>query len=99
MVFSPISHLIQSDEVIIVPDGELLLVPYGALMDQNSGYLSERLRIRLVPSLTSLKLLAECPEEHHSTSSALLVGDPWWKVSVSRKKESASFQPPKGRWR
>ena len=92
VVFSPISHLIQSDEVIIVPDGELLLVPYGALMDQNSGYLSERLRIRLVPSLTSLKLLAECPEEHHSTSSALLVGDPWVE-SVRIKKKRVSQLP------
>ena len=31
----------------------------------------------MAPSLTSLRLLAECPEERHSTSGALLVGDPW----------------------
>ena len=77
MVVGPISHLIQSDEVIMVPDGPLFLVPYAALLDQHSRYLSETLTIRLVPTLTSLKLMTECPEEYHSTSGALLVGDPW----------------------
>ena len=77
VVLGPISHLLQSDEVIIVPDGPLFLVPYAALLDQLSRYLSETLTIRLVPTLTSLKLMAECPEGYHSTSGALLVGDPW----------------------
>ena len=77
VVLGPISHLLQSDEVIIVPDGPLFLVPYAALLDQHSRYLSETLTIRLVPTLTSLKLMTECPEGYHSTSGALLVGDPW----------------------
>ena len=77
VVIAPISHLIKDDELIIVPDGSSFLIPYAALLDQNSRYLSERLRIRLAPSLTSLRLLAECPEDRHSTSGVLLVGDPW----------------------
>ena len=76
VVLGPISHLLQSDEVIIVPEGPLFLVPYAALLDQHSRYLSETLTIRLVPTLTSLKLMTECPEGYHSTSGALLVGDP-----------------------
>ena len=76
MLIGPISHLIQGDEVIIVPDAALFLVPYAALVDQHSRYLSETLRIRLVPTLTSLKLMVECPEEYHRTSGSLLVGDP-----------------------
>ena len=76
VVLGPISHLLQSDEVIIVPDGPLFLVPYAALLDQHSRYLSETLTIRLVPTLTSLRLMTECPDEYHSTSGALLVGDP-----------------------
>ena len=77
VVIAPISHLIKDEELIIVPDGSSFLIPYAALLDQNSRYLSETLRIRLAPSLTSLSLLSECPEERHSTSGALLVGDPW----------------------
>ena len=56
-------------------------------MDQHSKYLSETLRIRLAPSLTSLRLLAECLEGRHSTSGALLVGNPWVEtVRINRKK-------------
>ena len=87
ILVGPISHLLQGDEVILIPDGELLLVPYAALLDQHSRYLSETHRIRLVPSLTSLKLMAECPEGRHGTSGALLVGDPWVKtVRVKGKR-------------
>ena len=72
-----ISHLIEGDELIIVPDRSSFLIPFAALMDQHSRHFSETVRIRLVPSLTSLLLLKECPESGHSTSGALLVGNPW----------------------
>ena len=62
---------------MIVPDGPSFLIPYAALVDQHSRFLSEMLRIRMVPSLNILMLLAECPEKYHSTSGALLVGNPW----------------------
>ena len=77
VVIAPISHLIKDEELIIVPDGSSFLIPYAALLDQNSRYLSETMRIRLSPSLTSLRLLSECPEERHCTDGALLVGNPW----------------------
>ena len=79
-VFASISHWITGDEVILVPDGQSFLIPYGALVDQHSKYLSERLRIRLAPSLTTLRLLTECPEEQNSKFGALLVGNPWVKT-------------------
>lgn len=79
MIISPIADLIDGDEITIVPDGPLFLVPFAALMDPHSKYVSETYRIRLIPSLTSLKLLAECPEGYHCTTGALLVGDPYLK--------------------
>ena len=80
VVIAPISHLIENDELIIIPDGSSFLIPYAALVDQRSRYLSETLRIRLAPSLTSLRLLAKCPERRHGTAGALLVGNPWTKT-------------------
>ena len=78
LIIAPFSHLInRSDELTIVPDGSLFLIPYVSLVDHHSRYLSEKLRIRLAPSLSCLRLLAECPEGYHSTSGALLVGNPW----------------------
>ena len=87
VVIAPISHLIKGDELIIVAHGSSFIIPYAALVDQHSKYLSETLRIRLAPSLTCLKLLAECPEWRHSTSGALLVGNPWVEtVRIDREK-------------
>ena len=86
---APFSNSIEGEELVIVPDGSSFLIPYAALVDQNSRYLSETLRIRLVPSLTSLRLLAECPEDRHSTSGALLVGNPW--VETVRIKDCKPF--------
>ena len=78
----PVADLLHGDEIIIVPDGPLALVPFSAVISQDSKYLSETFRIRLIPSLTSLKLMAECSEGYHSTTGALLVGDPWVGVEV-----------------
>lgn len=77
MLIRPIEELIQGTEIIIVPVGVLFLVPFAALKDQHSKHLSERFRIRLTPSLTSLQLIGKCPERHHCTTGALLVGDPY----------------------
>ena len=75
-IFSPIIKFLKRDELIIVPDGPLGLVPFAAFVDEASRYLSESFRIRMIPSLTSLRLLADCPEDYHSKTGALLVGDP-----------------------
>ena len=48
VVIAPISHLIRGDELIIVPDGPSFLIPYAALVDQHSRFLSETLRIRIL---------------------------------------------------
>ena len=68
VIISPIADVIHGEELVIVPEGLLCLAPWAAL--------SEYIRIRTVPSLTSLKLIASLPEEYHSKSAALLVGDP-----------------------
>ena len=49
--------------------------------------------IRLIPTLTSLKLMAtEIPEQHSGTSEALLVGDPY--VGSVRIKTKRLHQLP-----
>ena len=87
VMIAPISHLIKDEELIIVPDGSSFFIPYAALLDQKSRYLSETLRIRLAPSLTSLRLLLECPEERHCTAGALLVGNPWTETVRFKGKQ------------
>ncbi|XP_078360908.1 uncharacterized protein LOC144645270 isoform X2 [Oculina patagonica] len=87
ILFQPIADLVQGDELIIVPDGPLWLVPYAALMDADSKYLCDSFRIRLTPSLTSLSLIADCSDDYHRRSGALLVGDPWVEEVTNSKGE------------
>ena len=74
-VIAPILDLIDGDEIIIVPDGPLWLAPFAALLNPFSKYLCESFKVRLIPSLTSLKIISHCPK-FHSRSGALVVGDP-----------------------
>ena len=74
-VIAPILDLIDGDELIIVPDGPLWLAPFAALLNPFSKYLYESFKVRIIPSLTSLKIIAHCPK-FHSSSGALVVGDP-----------------------
>ena len=75
-VFGPISDYLQGDELVIVPEGPLCLVPFAASIDPVGRYLSDSFRIRIVPSLTTLKVIADSRPGYHSDSGALLVGDP-----------------------
>ena len=70
-LIGPIADFLEGDDLIVVPDGPLCLVPYSAL--------SESMKIRTVPSLTTLKLIKDSSEDYHSKSGALLVGDPYVK--------------------
>ena len=76
VVISPIKDLINGNELIFVPEGPLCLAPYAAFMDSNLKYLSESFRIRVIPSLNSLKLIKDCSPDYHQKSGSLLVGDP-----------------------
>ena len=51
-------------------------MPFAALKDKNGTFLSETKRIRIGPSLTTLKLLKECPAKWHCKKGALIVGGP-----------------------
>ena len=86
-LIKPISDPVQSSELVIVPDGPLWLAPYAAFKDSDSKYLYESFRIRLIPSLASLKMIVDCHEEYHCTSGALLLGDPWLAEVTNRRGE------------
>ena len=88
------ADLLIGDELLIIPDGPLWLAPYAALKDGNSKYLCESFRIRLAPSLTSLRLIADCPDDYHKSSGALLVGDPWVSEVTNSEGEKVLEQLP-----
>ena len=75
-IIAPIEDLLEGDELIIVPDGPLCLAPYVAFLDDKFRYLGESFKIRILPSLTTLNLIGNSPQDYHRSSGALLVGDP-----------------------
>ena len=69
MIIAPVADLLD--------DRFLFKVPFSALVDESEKYLSETFRIRIVPSLTTLKLIQDCPVDYHNQTGALVVGDPY----------------------
>ena len=77
LIIAPVADLVYGNDLILVPEGPLCLVPYAALMNPKQEYLCESLKIRLIPSLTTLKLITDSPADFHNKTGALLVGDPY----------------------
>ena len=77
IIFDPIQDLLVESELIFVPEGPLCLTPFAVFKAPNSKYLCESFRIRVAPSLTSLKMIDDCPVDYHCRPGVHLVGDPW----------------------
>ena len=80
-IIEPIQDLLLDSELIFVPEGPLCLAPFAAFKDPDSKYLCESFKIRVAPSLTSLKMIADCPLDYHHKTGVLLVGDPLTELS------------------
>ena len=82
-IVAPVIPHLCGNELVIVPDGQFFLVPFGALQDTESRYLCESFSIRVIPSLTCLKMILDAPTDHHCKRGALVVGDPWVQQVVT----------------
>ena len=96
MLINPVSDLLDDPEIIIVPDRGLYGVPFPALLSKSGKYLSETFRIRVVPSLTTLRLIKDSPADYHSQTGALVVGDPDVGVVNYRGNKKKKFIPLPG---
>jgi len=96
LLVNPVSDLLDEPEIIIVPDRNLYRVPFPALLNASGKYLSERFRIRVVPSLSTLKLIQDSPADYHCHTGALVVGDPDVGVVIYREEVNKKFIPLPG---
>ena len=87
IIISPIADLLEGDQWTIVPEGPLCLALYAAFLNEKLKYLSESIKIRILPSLTTLKLIANFPQDYHRSSGVLLVGDPCVKEITNEQGE------------
>ena len=73
LFIAPVYDLLEEPEVIIVPDRSLYKVPFAALSEKEGAeYLSDIHRIRV----TTLKIIQDSPEDYHSNTGALIIGNP-----------------------
>ena len=76
IIVAPVVDLLQESEIIIIPDPLLYPIPFPALKNDNGQYLSDTFRIRIVPSLTTLRLIQQSPADYHSKTGAIVIGEP-----------------------
>ena len=76
IIVAPVVDLLQESEIIIIPDPLLYPIPFAALKNDNGQCLSDTFRIRIVPSLTTLRLIQHSPEDYHSKTGAIVIGEP-----------------------
>lgn len=70
-----VADLLDEPEITIVPDRSLYKVPFAAVPVERGKYLSETHMIRIVPSLTTLKLIQDNLADYHSQTGAPIVVD------------------------
>ena len=73
-----VRHLMTTEEIVIVPDRDIGLLPFSALQDADGRYLSESYRIRLMPSIATETLISEYATmaTNDITKEPLIIGDP-----------------------
>ncbi|MGV0028201.1 CHAT domain-containing protein [Phormidesmis priestleyi] len=81
LLIEPIADLLPknpNDRIIFIPQNELLLVPFPALMDAQGNYLIEQHTLSSAPSIQVLSLTAQNQQQLNRTPNrtALVVGNP-----------------------
>ncbi|XP_048589962.1 tetratricopeptide repeat protein 28 [Nematostella vectensis] len=89
ILIEPTEKKLTQDEVVFVPEGVTFMVPFGALQSPDGRFLSEKKAIRFGPSLTTLKLLRECPEDKHCKRGVLVFANPRSNANVFTRRNGA----------
>lgn len=87
ILIEPIAELLPKnpeDRVIVIPQGELFLVPFVALQDAQGRYLLEQHTLMMAPSIQALALLSDPPAKaplgnalgNATPTAVLVVGNP-----------------------
>jgi CHAT domain-containing protein len=92
-LLAPLNIPEEADEVIVVPDGPLRLVPFASLRDANGRFLVERKAIVVSHSLASLTraLEHESARSERASVKALVVGDPKFDTERSPRLPDLPF--------
>jgi CHAT domain-containing protein len=91
-ILRPISEAAQKQTLIVVPDGQLNLVPFDALRDASGRYVLESQTVVYAPSATTFFLLREERRPRQSSKALLAVGGiPYSRSSMNRSGLTHGF--------
>jgi CHAT domain-containing protein/Flp pilus assembly protein TadD len=81
LLIDPLADLLPTDpeaNIVFIPHGELFLVPFSALMDDDGTYLIEKHTVLTAPSIQVLDLTRQQRQSTQvpGTANALVVGNP-----------------------
>ncbi len=92
VILRPINEATQNQMLIIVPDGQLNLVPFDALRDASGRYVLETRTVVYSPSATTFFLLNEERRQQESSKALLAVGGiPYSRSSMNRSGLTHGF--------
>lgn len=81
----PIAETAQKRDFIVVPDGQLYLVPFDALIEPSGHYVVESRTVTYSPSATTFFLLNNAAQRRPAAKALLAVGGiPYAQSSVNR---------------
>jgi CHAT domain-containing protein/tetratricopeptide (TPR) repeat protein len=75
LLIAPVPGETTHDRLIIVPDGPLYFLPFGALRDPRGKFLVQSRTISYVPAATVLEILKSAEDMKEAPRSLLAVGD------------------------
>ncbi len=89
LVFAPLIRYLGGIKTIyFAPDGDLNLIPFGLLEDENGNYLMEQYQIHI---LSSGRDLMNSKEKYHNSAKIVIMADPDFNAS-SQKRQAAIKQ-------
>ncbi|WP_413167829.1 CHAT domain-containing protein [Capilliphycus salinus ALCB114379] len=101
LLIQPIADLLPTDpseKVVFMPQGELYLVPFPALMDEQNQYLIEKHTILTSPSIQLLDVARQSHTEkqNNPASEVLIVGNPTmpevWNPNSDQMEQLSALQ-------
>lgn len=93
ILIKPVERHIQGKKLLIIPETFLYSLPFSALVDDNSVFLSQKYSIQICTSLETLAIISERPKRE-PVGGALVIGNPLVGRVCRGGKEISPYELP-----
>lgn len=93
ILIKPVERHIQGKKLLIIPETFLYSLPFSALVDDNSVFLSQKYSIQICTSLETLAIISERPKRE-PVGGTLVIGNPLVGRVCRGGKEISPYELP-----